>query len=123
MKLHLVLLSNDPKRVFPALMLSLASASMGDDVRFYCAMDGLDLVHRERRKSIQMQGAPPIDQMFRDALAAGVKVCACAPSREMLTQMGITEQVLDKGVKMEDVTGFLLEVRKDVGDGTLLSFV
>lgn len=123
MKLHLVLLSNDPKRIFPALMLSLASASMGDDVRLYCAMDGLDIVHKERRKSIQMSGAPPVDQMFKDALKAGVKVCACAPSVEMLAQMGISEEVLDKGVKMEDVTGFLLEVRKDVGDGTLLSFV
>lgn len=123
MKLHLVLLSNDPKRIFPALMLSLASAAMGDDVRLYCAMDGLDLVHKERRKSIQMQGAPPADKMFKDALAAGVKVCACAPSKEMLVQMGITEDVIDKGVKMEDVTGFLIEVRKDVGAGTLLSFV
>ncbi|MBS7281620.1 MAG: DsrE family protein [Candidatus Freyarchaeota archaeon] len=123
MKLYLVLLSNDPKRVYPALMLSLAAAAMKDDVYLYCAMDGLDLGHKERRKSIQLEGAPPADKLYKDALALGVRVCACAPSREMLTQMGITESVVDKGVRLEDVTGFLLDLKKDVGDGTLLTFI
>lgn len=123
MKLYIVLLSNDPKRVYPALMLSLGAAAMGDEVRLYCAMDGLDLVHRERRKSIQLEGAPPADKLFKDALAQGMKVCACAPSREMLAQMGITEQVVDEGVKLEDVTGFLIDLKKDVGPNTMLSFI
>ncbi|MEM3421796.1 MAG: DsrE/DsrF/DrsH-like family protein [Candidatus Hadarchaeum sp.] len=124
MKLYIVLLSNNPKRVYPALMLALAAAAMKDEVHLYCAMDGLDLVHKERRKSIQqLPGAPPVDQFFRDAIKMGVNVCACAPSKEMLVQMGISKEVVDKEVKLEDVTGFLLDLKKDVGDSTLLSFI
>ena len=123
MKLYLVLLSNEPKRVYPALMLSLAAAAMGDEVRLYATMDGLDLVHDERRKSIKLEGMPPADKLYKDAIAMGVKICACAPSREMLAQMGINEKVVDTRVKLEDVTGFLLELRKDVGPGALMSFI
>ena len=122
MKLHLVLLSNDPERVYPALMFTLSAAAMGDEVNLYCAMRGLDLVHPERRKAIKMKGMPSADQFFKDTLAQGVKIYACGPSREMLEQMGITEDILDEGVKIEDVTGFLLNL-KPVTEDTVLTFI
>ncbi|MFQ6016345.1 MAG: DsrE family protein [Anaerolineae bacterium] len=122
MKLHVVLLSNDPERVYPALMFTLTAAAMGDEASLYCAMSGLDLVHPERRKAIGMEGMPPADKFFKDALAQGVKVYACGPSREMLEEMGITEDILDEGVKIEDVTGFLLGI-KPVTEDTVLTFI
>ncbi|HIC88089.1 MAG TPA: hypothetical protein EYP04_01610 [Anaerolineae bacterium] len=122
MKLHLVLLSHDPERVYPALMFALTAAAMGDEVHLYCTMSGLDLVHPERRRRIQLEGMPPADQIFQDALKQGVHVCACAPSRQMLEQMGITEEVLESGVKLEDVSGFLLNLKPVTAD-TLLTFI
>ncbi|HED04552.1 MAG TPA: hypothetical protein ENI60_07295 [Candidatus Fraserbacteria bacterium] len=122
MKLHLVLLSNDPERAYPALTFALAAATMGDEVHLYCTMGGLDVLHPERRRSIELPGMPPIAQYLQDALKGGVSISACAPSREMLEQQGITEDLLDKGVKIEDVTGFLLNL-KPVGPDTLLSFI
>lgn len=123
MKLYLILLSNDPKRVYPALMLSLSAAAMGDEVHLYCAMDGLDLVHKERSKAISMQGMPPAGKFLTDALNAGAKVCACAPSMEMLAMMGISENSVLEGVKLEDVTGFLIDLKKDLGKDTVVSFI
>jgi len=122
-KLYLVLLSNDPKRVYPALMLSLSAAAMGDEVRLYCAMDGLDLIHKERSKAISMEGMPLAEKFLRDAIVQGAKVCACAPSAEMLTKMGITKDVVIEGVKLEDMTGFLLDLKKDLGKDTVVSFI
>jgi predicted peroxiredoxin len=95
---------------------------MDDQVHLYCTMSGLDLVHPERRQAIQMEGMPPADQIFRDALKQGVQMCACAPSRQMLEQMGITEEVIDEGVRLEDVTGFLLDLKPVTAD-TLLTFI
>jgi len=121
-KLHLVLLSNDPERVYPALTFTLSAAAMGDEAHLYCTMGGLDLVHPERRQAIQLEGMPPVDRYLKDALEAGAKVYACGPSKEMLAGMGITEDVLDEGVELEDVSGFLLNL-KPVDAGTLLSFI
>lgn len=122
MKLHVVLLSNDPNRVYAALMFTLTAAAMGDEANLYCAMSGLDLVHPKRREAIEMEGMPPAEQFFEDALAQGVEICACGPSRQMLEQMGITDDILDEGVKIEDVTGFLLNI-KPVTEDTLLTFI
>lgn len=122
MKLHLVLLSNDPHCVYPALTFALAAASMGDEAHLYCTMGGLDALHPDHRQGLQLEGMPPVEQYLRDALEAGVQVRACGPSKEMLEQMGITEDVLDEGVELEDVTGFLLDL-KPVGQDTLLSFI
>jgi len=122
MKLHLVLLSNDPQRAYPALTFALAAAAMEDQVHLYCTMGGLDVLHPQRRKSIQLPGMPPIGQFVQDALAAGVQIRACAPSKEMLQALGITQEILDQGVSIEDVTGFLLNL-KPVTSDTLLTFI
>jgi len=122
MKLHIVLLTNDPERVYPALMFAFSAAAMDDEVNLYCTMGGLDLIHPERRRAIGMDGMPPADKIFQDALKLGVQICACAPSRQMLEQMGITEEVLDEGVRLEDVTGFLLNLKPVTAD-TLLTFI
>jgi len=122
LKLHLVLLSNDPQRVYPALTFALAAATMGDEAHLYCTMGGLDVLHPQRRAAIQLEGMPPVERYLKDALAAGVHVNACGPSKEMLEQMGFNEDILDEGVGLEDVTGFLLNL-KPVGPDTLLSFI
>lgn len=122
MKLHLVLLSNDPQRVYPALTFALAAAAMDDEVRLYCTMGGLDVLHPERRQGIRLEGMPPVERYLKDALEAGVKIAACAPSKEMLERLGLTRDVLDEGVDLEDVTGFLLDL-KPVTPDTLLTFI
>ncbi|MFQ5795216.1 MAG: DsrE/DsrF/DrsH-like family protein [Candidatus Bipolaricaulia bacterium] len=123
MKLFIVLLSNDPKRVYPALTFAMGAAAMGNEAHIYSTMDGLDLVHPERRNAIRLEGMPPIDRYFKDALGQGVHVCACAPSFQMLEALGITEEMLDEGVTFEDVTGFLLTLQEAVGPETVVTFI
>ena len=103
-------------------MLSLSAAAMGDEGNLYCAMSGLDSVHPERWMAMEMEGMPSADQFFKDNLAQGAKIYACGPSREMLEEMGITEEILDEGVEIEDVTGFLLNI-KPVTQDTVLTFI
>jgi predicted peroxiredoxin len=57
--------------------------------------------------NITMPGAPPLEKYLRDAIDAGVQITACAPSKEMLLQMGVTPDNLEQGVEFEDVIGFL----------------
>lgn len=46
-EVHIVLVSNDPNRAYPALILALGSLTMGAKCKLYCTMSGLDVVKRE----------------------------------------------------------------------------
>jgi predicted peroxiredoxin len=59
----------------------------------------------------------------RDAIGAGVSICACAPSREMLSQMGITSENVISGVKLEDVLGFLSNALPAAKNGGIVLFI
>src|SRR3972149_3720355 len=78
-ELHIVLLSNDPMRTYPALSLALWAAAMGAKARIYCTTTGLDLVRKGAADNVRLPGFPPLGQLLRDAIAQGVDVCACAP--------------------------------------------
>ena len=106
-EVHIVLVSNDPNRAYPALILALGTITMGAKCKLYCTMSGLDVVKRGGASKITMPGAPPLDKYLKDAIDAGVEVTACGPSKEILAQMGITKDNLEQGVQFEDVVGFL----------------
>jgi len=122
-EVHIVLLSNDPARAYPALMLALGAVAKGLKTEIYFAMKGLDIVRKGKAKKITMPGAPPLGQFLDDAKKLGVKLCACAPSRQMLEQMGISGQTVEGGVKLEDMMGFLERALPAAKEGGLVLFI
>jgi predicted peroxiredoxin len=122
-ELHIVVVSNDPGRVYPAVTLAMGASALGAKSHIYCTMAGLDLVRKDAGERIRFPGLPPIDKYIGDAMGAGTQVCACAPSREMLAQMGITESTILPGVKIEDVVGFLSNALPAARAGGLVLFV
>lgn len=122
-EVHIVIVSNDPARVYPAVTLALGATAMGSKVKLYATMNGLDLIRNDAGERIKMPGMPPIDKYVRDAIAAGTSICACAPSKEMLTQFGITESSVIPGVSLEDAIGFLTAALPAAKTGGVVLFV
>ncbi len=122
-ELHLVLLSNDPERAYPALTLAMGATAIGAKARIYCTMGGLDLVRRGAADNVQMPGMPSLGTLLKDALKLGVEICACGPSPELLKQMGITEETIEPGVAVEDVMGFLSQALPAAERGGVVTFV
>jgi len=122
-EVHIVLVSNDPNRAYPALILALGTITMGAKCKLYCTMSGLDVVKRGGASKITMPGTPPLDKYLKDAIDAGVEVTACGPSKEMLVQMGITKDNLEQGVQFEDVVGFLKAALPAAKNGGMVLFI
>jgi predicted peroxiredoxin len=122
-EIHIVIVSNDPTRVYPAVTLALGAAALGTKVSIYATMSGWDVVKKDAGEKIKFPGMPPLDKYVRDAIAAGASVCACAPSRQMLEQMGINESTLIPGVEIEDVVGFLNNALPAAKAGGIVLFV
>lgn len=122
-ELHIVVVSNDPTRVYPAVTLALGSSAMGAKANLYFTMLGLDAIRTDAGERIKFEGLPPIDKYIKDAIQAGAKVSACAPSREMLAQFGITESTVLPGVVLEDVVGFLSSALPAAKLGGIVLFV
>ncbi len=122
-ELHIVLLSNDPARTYPALSLAMGAAAMGAKARVYCTTAGLDLVRKGAADKVQLPGFPPLGQVLRDAIRQGVDVCACAPSTEVLKSFGITKETVVDGVRMEDVIGFLSGALPAAKNGGVVTFI
>ena len=122
-ELHIVIVSNDPTRVYPAVTLALGATALGVKAHLYCTMAGLDVIRKDAGEKIKFQGLPPIDKYVGDAIGAGALVCACAPSKEMLSQMGINESTIIPGVKIEDVVGFLQNALPAAKSGGIVLFV
>ena len=122
-EVHIVLVSNDPNRAYPAFTLALGAVTMGAKCKLYCTMSGLDLVKKGGSSKITMPGAPPLDKHLKDAIDAGVEVTACGPSKEMLIQMGITKDNLEQGVQFEDVIGFLKAALPASRNGGMVLFI
>lgn len=122
-EVHIVIVSNDPTRVYPAVTLALGATSLGAKAKIYATMNGLDLVRKDAGERIKFPGMPPIDKYVKDAIAAGASICACAPSREMLSQMGINESTVIQGVTLEDAIGFLTAALPAAKTGGVVLFV
>jgi predicted peroxiredoxin len=122
-EVHIVLVSNDPNRAYPALILALGTITMGAKCKLYCTMSGLDVVRRGGASKMTMPGAPPLEKYLEDAIDAGVEVTACGPSKEMLAQMGITKDNLERGVQFEDVVGFLKAALPAAKKGGMVLFI
>ena len=122
-EIHIIIVSNDPSRVYPAVTLALGATAVGAKAHLYCTMAGLDVVRKDAGERIKFQGMPPIDKYVKDAIGAGAHVCACAPSIDMLAQMGINESTVLPGVKIEDVVGFLSNALPAAKAGGIVLFV
>lgn len=122
-EVHIVLLSKEPSRAYPAFVLALGSVTMGAKCKVYCTMDALEIVKKGGASKITLVGAPPLEKYLKDAIAAGVKVTACGPSKEMLIQMGIRKDTLEEGVEFEDVIGFLNEALPAAKKGGMIVFL
>jgi predicted peroxiredoxin len=122
-EVHLVLVSNEPGRAYSAFVLALGAIAMGAKSRIYCTMGGLDIVKKGGAAKIHIVGAPPLEKYLKDAIESGVKVTACAPSKEMLEQMGITQENIVEGVGFEDVIGFLNEALPATKNGGMVLFI
>jgi len=122
-EVHLVLVSNDPGRAYSAFVLALGAVAMGAKCKIYCTMGGLDIIKKGGAAKIQMVGAPSLEKYLKDAIESGVKVTACAPSKEMLQQMGITRENIVDGVGFEDVIGFLNEALPATKKGGMVLFI
>jgi predicted peroxiredoxin len=122
-EVHIVLVSNDPNRAYPALILALGTITMGAKCKLYCTMSGLDVVKRGGASKITMPGTPSLDKYLKDAIDAGVEVTACGPSKEMLVQMGITKDNLEQGVQFENVVGFLKAALPAAKNGGMVLFI
>lgn len=120
---HVVLLSNDPNRVFPALSLVLGARAMGVPGSLYCAQAGLDAVLKEKSEKIQLPGYPPASKFVRDAISAGAHVCACAPSKQILEQMGVRPDTVIEGVQLEDAITFLKRALAAAKNGGIVTFI
>jgi predicted peroxiredoxin len=122
-EVHLVLISNEPGRAYSAFVLALGAIAMGAKCKIYCTMGGLDIIKKGGAEKIQIVGAPPLKKYLKDAIESGVKVTACAPSKEMLQQMGITRENTVEGVGFEDVIGFLNEALPATKNGGMVLFI
>ncbi len=122
-ELHIVLVSNEPERVYPALTLILAATALNVKAHLYCTMKGLDLVRKDTITKISMPGMPPIEKYLKDALSMGAYICACAPSKSMLAEMGINEQTLYPGVKIEEAITFLNNALNAAKSGGIVLFI
>jgi predicted peroxiredoxin len=122
-EVHIVLVSKDSSRVYPAFVLALGSVAMGAKCKVYCTMDALEIVKKGGAAKITLPGAPSLEKYLKDAIAAGVKVTACGPSKDMLKQMGITPASLEDGVEFEDVIGFLNEALPAAKKGGMIVFL
>jgi len=122
-QLHIVLVSNDPARAYPAVQLALGAAAMGHKVKLYATTGGLDVVRRESVDRITFPGFPPLKQVLQDAIKMGVRVCACAPSADILKNLGITKESVVEGVALEDMIGFLNEAFPAAKDGGVVTFI
>lgn len=122
-EVHIVLLSNEPGRAYSAFVLALGSVAMGTKCKVYCTMQALELVKKGGADKITMPGVPSLGKYLRDAIDAGVRVTACGPSKEMLLQMGVTKESLEKGVEYEDVIGFLNAALPAAKSGGMVVFI
>jgi predicted peroxiredoxin len=66
---------------------------------------------------------PPLNAIVQDAIKAGVEVCACGPSPEVLKQWGISPETIEPGVAIEDVMGFLDSALPAAQQGGIVTFI
>jgi len=122
-ELHIVLVSNEPARAYPAIQLALGAAAMGNKAKVYATTGGLEVLRKGAADQIHLPGYPPLGQILRDAIKLGVEVCACAPSTDILKAQGITKDTVEEGVKLEDMIGFLQGALPAAKDGGVITFI
>ncbi len=122
-ELHIVLVSNDPARAYPAFQLAMGAAAMGHKARIYATTAGLELLKKGAADKVQLPGYPPLGQILRDAIKFGAEVCACAASTDILKSQGITPETVEPGVKLEDMIGFLNGALPAAKNGGVVTFI
>ncbi len=129
-EVHLVLASADPVRVYAALFLAIG-AKQGGAKRVTIATCLLgrgpgttwDFVSKGGADKISLPGAPPLSRFINDALKAGVEISACGPSKDFLRQAGVTPEVVENGIAIEDMEAFLSRAMQAASKGGLVLFI
>jgi len=62
-------------------------------------------------------------EVLQDAIKMGVRVAACAPSADILKNLGVTKDTVVDGVVLEDVIGFLNEAFPAAQKGGVVTFI
>ena len=88
--LVLVLLSDRPQRVYPALFMATGVAEMGHHVIVKIAAEGVNIVKKDHKMD-PMPGIRTIDESFAYLKSLGVELIACGMSWELLKMAGVTE--------------------------------
>ena len=122
-ELHIVLVSNDPNRAYPALQLAMGAAAMGNKVKVYATTGGVELLKKGAADKVHLPGYPPLGQVLRDAIKLGAQVCACAPSMDILKASGVTKDSVEPGVLLEDMIGFLNGALPAAKNGGVVTFI
>jgi len=122
-EIHLVLVSNEPTRVYPAFQLAMGAASVGLKSNIYCTQKALSVVRKGGSRSVKLEGYPPFEKLLQDAISLGVNVYACAVSREVLKKEGIDEHTVEKGVGLEDLGIFLKQALPAAKEGGIVTFI
>ncbi len=122
-EVHIVLISDEPTRIYPAFQLALGVASIGLKAHIYCTQRALNLLKKGQAKNIQLPGYPPFEKLLKDAISFGVKVFACAVSKDVLSKEGVTEQSVEDGVGLEDLGIFLKQALPAARNGGIVTFI
>jgi predicted peroxiredoxin len=97
--LVLVLLSDRPTRVYPALFMATGVAEMGHPVIIKIAAEGVNIVKKDHKMD-PMPGIRTIDQSFEYLKSMGVQLIACGMSWELLKMAGLTEETVKPNIEL-----------------------
>ena len=122
-ELHIVLVSNDRQRAYPAFQLAMGAAAMGNKARIYATTAGLELLKKGAADKVQLPGYPPLGQVLRDAIKYGAAACAGAAPGGILKNQGIPPETREPGVKLEDMIGFLNGALPAAKNGGVVTFI
>jgi predicted peroxiredoxin len=129
-EVHLVLASADPVRIYAALFLAIGAKQAGAKRATIAtcllgrgAGSTWDFVRKGGAESITLPGAPPLSGFINDALQAGVEISACGPSKDFLRQAGVTPEVVEHGIGIEDMEAFLTRAMEAARSGGLVLFI
>jgi len=122
-EVHIVLVSDEPSRIYPAFQLAMGVASIGLKAQIYCTQRALNILKKGKASTVQLPGYPPFDKVLRDAVNLGVRVYACAVSKDVLKHEGVTEETVEEGVGLEDLGLFLKQALPAAKNGGIVTFI
>jgi hypothetical protein len=75
---------DDPERSYAPFILATTAAMMGIDATVYFLIKGVMLVKKGEAEKIKIGNFPPLSEVMKQALKAGVKLAVCEQSCGLL---------------------------------------